>query len=281
MAVVEQMAAVRSDDYVFPGTGGGGTLGKTALPNVLRRLECACTVHGFRATFRSWAADQRVPHEVAEMALGHAIAAAVVRAYQRSDLFEQRRRLMDAWARYCAEPDAGGAEVVAPRRDSLGSPAAARDCSPKDWSSRRLPCRPAVRCRHEAANWPTIHITSRRRSGRGQPGEGGCLRAEAEEREAAESAPEILERYHAGVREADEPINPPPDQPWPSQAAADMMGRGEWPPIPNRAPLKGAFRPGAPRREVDMVLRFRRSGTSGLRVSAPWQDALKYDDEGS
>jgi integrase len=111
MAVIEQMAAARASDYVFPAPRGGA-LGKMALPHVLQRLGRACTVHGFRATFRSWAADQRVPHEIAEMALGHAIPAAVVRAYQRSDLFEQRRQLMAAWARYCAEPDAAGAEVV-------------------------------------------------------------------------------------------------------------------------------------------------------------------------
>jgi integrase len=113
MAVALQMASIRSGDHVFAGTGSSGALSKTALANLLQRLGCPATVHGFRATFRSWAAEQRVTHEVAEMALGHAIPAAVVRAYQRSDLFEQRRRLMDAWARYCAEPDTGTVVPIA------------------------------------------------------------------------------------------------------------------------------------------------------------------------
>jgi integrase len=109
LAVVEAMRGARSSDHVFSGVRGA--LGQQALAQALHRMRRDVTVHGFRSTFRSWAADHRVPHEIAEMALGHAIAEAVVRAYQRSDLLEQRRRLMDAWARYCAEPSAR-AEVV-------------------------------------------------------------------------------------------------------------------------------------------------------------------------
>src|SRR4029077_5439752 len=110
LAVVEAMRGARSSDHVFSGVRGA--LGQQGLAQALDRMRRDVTVHGFRSTFRSWAADHRVPHEIAEMALGHAIAEAVVRAYQRSDLLEQRRRLMDAWARVCAEPDVGGAEVV-------------------------------------------------------------------------------------------------------------------------------------------------------------------------
>ena len=110
LAIVEAMRGARSSDHVFSGVRGA--LGQQALAQALHRMRRDVTVHGFRSTFRSWAADHRVPHEIAEMALGHAIAEAVVRAYQRSDLLDQRRRLMDAWARVCAEPDVGGAEVV-------------------------------------------------------------------------------------------------------------------------------------------------------------------------
>jgi integrase len=110
LAIVEAMREARSSDYVFSGIRGA--LGSQALAQALHRLRRDVTVHGFRSSFRSWAADHRVPHEIAEMALGHAIPAAVVRAYQRSNLLEQRRRLMDTWARFCAEPDARGAEVV-------------------------------------------------------------------------------------------------------------------------------------------------------------------------
>ena len=70
------------------------------------------TVHGFRSTFRDWAAERTAfPAEVAEMQLAHVQPSAVVRAYQRSDLFGQRRQLAEAWARFCAAPAPAG-EVV-------------------------------------------------------------------------------------------------------------------------------------------------------------------------
>ena len=61
------------------------------------------TVHGFRSTFRDWAAEQTGhPNHVVEMALAHAIGDKVEAAYRRGDLFDKRRRLMEDWARYCA-----------------------------------------------------------------------------------------------------------------------------------------------------------------------------------
>jgi integrase len=60
------------------------------------------TAHGFRSTFRDWAAEQtNFPNEEVEMALAHAVASETEAAYRRSDLFDKRRRLMDAWAEYC------------------------------------------------------------------------------------------------------------------------------------------------------------------------------------
>ena len=60
------------------------------------------TVHGFRSTFKDWAAEcTNYPFEVRETALAHRVGDAVVRAYQRTDLFDRRRELMDAWGRYC------------------------------------------------------------------------------------------------------------------------------------------------------------------------------------
>jgi hypothetical protein len=62
------------------------------------------TAHGFRSTFRDWAAERtNFPREVAEMALAHAIPDAAEAAYRRGDLFDKRRKLMDAWAAYCAK----------------------------------------------------------------------------------------------------------------------------------------------------------------------------------
>ena len=60
------------------------------------------TVHGFRSSFRDWAAEQtHYPREVAETALAHISGDRVELAYRRSDLFEKRREMMNAWADYC------------------------------------------------------------------------------------------------------------------------------------------------------------------------------------
>jgi hypothetical protein len=106
---------------------------------------------------------------------------------------------------------------------------------------------------------------------KGEPGEGGCLRAEAEEREAEESAPEILAFYRVIM-------NPPPDQPYPSQALADMMARGEYP-QGLRAPLKANFNQACRRREWEA---FGFSEDQGRRVPvrSPWREELAYDDRG-
>jgi integrase len=71
------------------------------------------TVHGFRSTFRDWAAERtNFPNHVVEMALAHAVSDDVEAAYRRGDLFDKRRKLMEAWAAYCAKPEAHGAKVV-------------------------------------------------------------------------------------------------------------------------------------------------------------------------
>ena len=100
----------RYDDRVF-------ACGKTALLEVARQLQGGAVPHGFRSTFRDWASEQTAfPHEVCEQALAHTIPNAVERAYRRGDLFEKRRRLMDAWGGYCgSKPIAAGA-VVTPLR---------------------------------------------------------------------------------------------------------------------------------------------------------------------
>ena len=85
------------------------------MPSVLRRMgRDDATVHGFRSTFRDWAADRtNYQNNVAEMALAHVIGDKVEAAYRRGDLFQKRVRLMRDWAAYCtSEPTKAGAEVV-------------------------------------------------------------------------------------------------------------------------------------------------------------------------
>jgi integrase len=76
-----------------------------ALLSVLRRLKIKQTVHGFRSSFRDWAAEQtQVPREVAEQALAHTLGNKVEAAYLRSDFFEKRRDLMNLWAAHLGSP---------------------------------------------------------------------------------------------------------------------------------------------------------------------------------
>src|SRR4029077_17314980 len=91
----------------------GGALAANGMLVLAKRLAGqAVTRHGFRSTFRDWCAERSsFPHEVAEMALGHTVGDAVERAYRRGDLFEKRRQLAEAWARYCSSPQAEGRVV--------------------------------------------------------------------------------------------------------------------------------------------------------------------------
>jgi integrase len=83
----------------------GKKLPHEAMLKALRAIRPGVTVHGFRSTFRDWAAEQTsYPNEVVEMALAHAIESKVEAAYRRGDLFEKRCRLMGEWAMFCASP---------------------------------------------------------------------------------------------------------------------------------------------------------------------------------
>jgi integrase len=69
----------------------------------LKAIRSDVSVHGMRSTFRVWVAEcTSYPHELGEFALAHRIADATARAYQRSDMVEKRREMMQAWADYCA-----------------------------------------------------------------------------------------------------------------------------------------------------------------------------------
>lgn len=87
---------------VFTRGAGGRPLTNMAMPMLLRRMDLEVTVHGFRSTFRDWAAETtNFPNEVCEMALAHTIPGKAEAAYRRGDLFNKRRKLMEAWAEYC------------------------------------------------------------------------------------------------------------------------------------------------------------------------------------
>jgi integrase len=100
---------------VFLGQRPGGMMSDMTLSAVLRRMGYGdLTVHGFRSTFRDWAAETTAhPNYVVEQAQAHAVGNAVEAAYRRGDLFAKRAALMDEWAAYLAQP----AAKVVPRAD--------------------------------------------------------------------------------------------------------------------------------------------------------------------
>ena len=102
--VLTRAAALRTsqvDGPIFPGTGGRA-LSDMTMAKVVRPT--GYTVHGFRSSFRTWAAERMpsIPEAVAEAALAHVIPDKVVRAYNRAKFIEMRRTLLDAWGRHVA-----------------------------------------------------------------------------------------------------------------------------------------------------------------------------------
>jgi len=108
VALLKALPRFTGDDLIFPAPRGGA-LSDMTLTAVLRRMKVPATVHGFRSTFRDWAAERtNYPRDVAEMALAHTIGSKVEAAYRRGDLFEKRRRLMADWATFISRPAVQG-----------------------------------------------------------------------------------------------------------------------------------------------------------------------------
>ncbi len=101
-----------ANEFIFLGPRRAG-LSNAAMAAVLDRMDRGdITVHGFRSSFRDWAAESSVfPNEVVEMALAHTIGNKVEAAYRRGDLFEKRCKLMEAWATYVESPARDGSVV--------------------------------------------------------------------------------------------------------------------------------------------------------------------------
>jgi integrase len=99
LRILQTSTGHQPSELIFPGTRG--PLSDMSLTAVLRRMQVPATAHGFRSTFRDWAAEFTAhPNEVAEMALAHAVGDKVEAAYRRGDLFDKRVALMADWARF-------------------------------------------------------------------------------------------------------------------------------------------------------------------------------------
>jgi integrase len=111
LAIIQKVREEHGGTFLFPGGKRDKPLSNMAMLALLDRMgRSDLTAHGFRSTFRDWAAEQtNYPGEVVEMALAHTIRSKVEAAYRRGDLFDKRRLSMADWARFCAatKPDTG------------------------------------------------------------------------------------------------------------------------------------------------------------------------------
>jgi integrase len=107
LAILRAMPKERGNPYIFFGSTSQ-KLGDAVILRVLKNLRPDCTVHGFRSSFRDWAAERsNFDDDVIEMALAHRVGNSTLRAYKRTDRQDQRGKLMEAWAVWCsgtAEP---------------------------------------------------------------------------------------------------------------------------------------------------------------------------------
>lgn len=105
MAILAEAQGITDgSDLVFPGTRKGKPLSDMTLSKLVKEQGFDVDIHGFRTSFRTWAQERtNFPREMAEAALAHLSGDATERAYARSDLFEKRRKMMNAWAAFLAE----------------------------------------------------------------------------------------------------------------------------------------------------------------------------------
>ncbi len=116
--ILERAFELSADsELVFQGARAGQPISTMAFLMLIRRMGVAATAHGFRSSFRDWAAETTAfPSEVVEMALAHAISDKTEAAYRRGDLFEKRRKLMEAWESFVTSAPAEVLSLNARRR---------------------------------------------------------------------------------------------------------------------------------------------------------------------
>jgi integrase len=117
MELLRSVLREPNNPFVFIGSKTPGThINETTVADVLRRAGRKEVMHGFRASLKTFCEEQTsFPSIVAEMALAHSVGNAVERSYRRSDLFEKRRRLMEAWAAFCTVPADKSSNVLTMR----------------------------------------------------------------------------------------------------------------------------------------------------------------------
>lgn len=124
MEILEIMAGLPRQPFVFPGQKQGRPMSDMSLSAVLRRMEvpsAKATQHGFRSSFKTWAIEATsYANELSEAALAHIVGDATERAYARGDRLERRRELMEAWARFIEPNSAGNVVPLVAGRSTTG-----------------------------------------------------------------------------------------------------------------------------------------------------------------
>ena len=116
--LLENLPRFEGSNYIFTAPRGG-PLSDMTISAVCKRMKVNAVPHGFRSTFRDWAAEStNYPRDVAEMALAHSIGTQVEAAYRRGDLFEKRYKLMTAWSKYCNQIQTNEKAPVIPIREA-------------------------------------------------------------------------------------------------------------------------------------------------------------------
>jgi integrase len=117
MAVLQEAAQLRLDSspdtFIFPGIKSPNKpLSESTLLDTVRAMGRRATGHGFRSCFRTWAAETGKPEDIAEASIAHKLGGKVQQAYQRGDLLNRRRKLMQQWAGYCTTIPSDADNVV-------------------------------------------------------------------------------------------------------------------------------------------------------------------------
>jgi integrase len=112
LALLKSLPRIEGAEFVFSAPRGG-MLSDMSMTAVMRRMELDCVPHGLRSTFRDWTAEKTTfARDLAEKALAHTLESKVEAAYQRSDMLERRRDMMDAWTAFLTLPAVAGDNVV-------------------------------------------------------------------------------------------------------------------------------------------------------------------------
>lgn len=122
VAILKRLPREKGNPHVFIGGKEGLPLSDMAMLELVKEMRPGITVHGFRSTFKDWAAEETShANIVTEMALAHTIGDKTEAAYRRGDLLKKRRRLMDDWARYCERLASDKHGIVTPFRKKKAS----------------------------------------------------------------------------------------------------------------------------------------------------------------